>query len=219
MKTLFVTALLATLTLSGCYTTKDYESFVQTLYKGGGTIDRADARVVCVCDIPRTCNGIVRVKHKRAPSLEARINNFECEMNPSVPFEIFSKQCQASAQSSGLLTTLENRKVEIHLISAPGAYKYVRMTDNYNNTYFATREYSQSIYPVFTKLKFKYLVSSGLSVDKKGEIVLEDNGDAYGSRGWDWEPITRKYLALYEQRLQALTDEGILLLNKEIQKG
>lgn len=216
MKFPVLATLLAMVMLGGCDTAKNYEAFVQTLYKGGGTLDKVDARVMCVCDIPQTFNGIISAKRRRASTLESNNSNYECELNPTVPFEIFSKQCQASAQSSGLLNKLGSRKLEIHLTSTPGAFKYVRMTDNYNYVYLATREYSQSIYPIFTKLRFNYLLHNGASVEKKGEIVLEDNGDAYGSRGWDWEPVTRKYLSLYEQRLQALTHEGILKLSSEI---
>lgn len=219
MKRTTTAVVAASTLLFGCDVAFKYENYIQSLYKGGVVHDTTSSPIKCFCEMPETFESAVNVTQRRASTMELTNNNYECEMNPRVPFEIFSRQSRISAQSHGLIKLLGDRRLELYLYSAPGSFKYVQMRDHYNYLVATRTEFSQSIYPIFTKLRFTYKMIVGSSVTKSGEISLDDNGDALGSHGWDWKNVTKGYLFRYEENLKSLTDESIKMLTKEIQQG
>jgi len=219
MKRITTVVFAASTLLFGCDTAFKYENYIQSLYRGGISHDTVSSPITCFCEMPETFESAVNVTEQQSAIVELNNYNYECEMNPRVPFEIFSRQSRVSAQSQGLIKLLGNRHLDLYLISAPGSFRYVRMRDHYNYLIATRTEFSQSIYPTFTKLRFTYKLREGSSVTKSGDISLDDNGDALGSRGWDWKVVTKGYLFRYEEKLKSLTDESIKMLTKEIQKG
>lgn len=205
MKKLGLAGIAAIIVLSGCNTSKKIEAYVQHLYRGRPAPDSTWWAIRCICDMPETFPSAARVTTKKFFESES-VRTYTCELNPHVPFEIFSKQCFASATATGLMKTLGSKWIEIHVLSAPAPFKY-------------GVEGVVNIYPIFTKLRYTYIVYDGKSAVQKGEIVLDDNNDAVGDPNGNWKMLTKAYLYRYEYRLKVLTHESIVRLTKEIQKG
>lgn len=202
--------------LSGCTTAKKYRGYIESLYHALPDQRSAYGGILCVLNIPVTFNGVVKL---RTIALKQTYNNdFECELNPRIPFEIFAYQCLQYADSPFFLRELAGRRLEIKLISVPGSFKYVRAADPYSTPIGTMTEYSQSIYPIFRKLAFEYSLYDQASLVKEGKIVLESNECAFASKGMNWKLLVKDYLASYEKRLQILSRQGMKALAKQMQQ-